>query len=63
MIETESKPVKILYDDGDGTRALRGVIESETTDGLFFVVVRPRGDKVWVAKSAVKAITPISEEP
>jgi len=63
MNESEAKPfVKIVYDDGEGTRALRGVIESDTPDGLFLIVVRPNGDRAWIAKSAVRAVIPVPFE-
>jgi len=60
---TEHETVKIVFHDGEQTRALRGVIEGETPDGLFFIVLRPLGDRARIAKTAVRAITPIREGP
>ena len=59
--ESETELVKLVYDNGGEHRALKGRIRGETPDGLFFVVVRPNGQVIRIAKSAVKAISPISE--
>jgi hypothetical protein len=55
--------VKLVYDNGGEFRAVKGFLEGETEDHLFFVVVRPTGQRVLIAKLAVKAITPIPEGP
>jgi hypothetical protein len=49
---------KIVHDDGEGPRALRGYVLGESPDGLFFIVQRPLGDEVWLAKSSVRSIEP-----
>ena len=51
---------KILYLDGDACRVLRGFV-SESGDGLFFVIARPLGDVILIAKSAVRTITPVRD--
>ncbi len=62
-MEPENEVVKVVYDNGGEFRALKGVIEGETPDGLFFIVARPNGQRVRIAKRAVQAITPVAEEP
>ncbi len=62
-MEPESETVKLVYDNGGEYRALKGRLIGETPDGLFFIVLRPNGQQVRIAKRAVQAITPISESP
>ena len=57
----ENELVKVLYHDGEQTRALRGVLDGETPDGLFFILIRPLGDRVRIAKAAVRSIVPLHE--
>lgn len=59
----EERPVlkKFLYRDGNGFRVLRGFDAGESDDHLFFVIKRPLGDTVLIAKAAVVTITPARE--
>jgi hypothetical protein len=61
-MELESKTfVKVVYDNGGEFRALRGFLEGTSEDGLFFVIVRPQGQRVLISKTAVRTISPVTE--
>ncbi len=52
MGEGESK---VVYNDGDRVRAIRGRILGESEDGLFLILQR-RDGKIQIAKSAILKI-------
>jgi sRNA-binding regulator protein Hfq len=54
--------VKLVYDNGGEFRALRGFLEGTSEDGLFFIIVRPAGQRILVSKAAVKTISPVKQE-
>ncbi len=55
-MEPESRPVKVVYDDGERIRALRGMLVGESDDKLFLILRRAGGDRAFIAKSAVRSI-------
>jgi len=61
-VETQRSLLKYVYADGQTDRALKGYPVGESPDGLFFIVERPLGDRVWVAKSAVRSISPVPSD-